>query len=470
MNSGAEQKYAYTWPEALHHLKDRVIRALKQPQGRGNRAWNRLEVQVDGRDIMAWLQGQTLRPRMYWRQRDGFYECAALGCLAMMTDEGACSLPDVLSRIRSQLKHSARGIKFWGGCAFDPQNLDDEWRGLGAFRFVLPRLELYREGQSYFLACHFSCGADRVEDTAEFFDHIKDPCPASGQGRPCLTGSRTEKHVPDFLGWRKNVNDIRMLIRQKQVEKVVLARKTSFTAFDDRDVFDWLNAVEANHVLNRHYLFAFQWGEAEAFMGASPECLFSRNGRNVHCEALAGTSPRGETGQQDRDFHLKLRQSCKDLQEHRYVVEMIEKTLGPCCHVLNSGKQPEVLSLKTGFHLLTLFAGQLNEGITDQDLLSRLHPTPAVAGTPTQTALKLIRELEPFSRGWYAGPYGYLGAEQTEFCVAIRAGLWTMNRFSLFAGAGIVRDSDPVSEWEEVNYKLTSYLERQPAEAGGRPG
>jgi menaquinone-specific isochorismate synthase len=207
------------------------------------------------------------------------------------------------------------------------------------------------------------------------------------------------------------------------------------------------------------YLFAIQWQEGAVFLGASPECLYRRHGSLIETEALAGTRPRGKTSEQDQALRQDLLSCDKDNREHQLVVQMIQERLKPFCRDIILKPQPEILTLPGGHHLITRCHGRLWPEATDEKILNILHPTPAVGGSPRAAALDEILTQEPFSRGWYAAPVGYLGCKQSEFCVAIRSGLLTHDRFYLYAGAGIVTDSQPESEWEEIEHKLNTFLQ-----------
>jgi menaquinone-specific isochorismate synthase len=206
------------------------------------------------------------------------------------------------------------------------------------------------------------------------------------------------------------------------------------------------------------YHFCFQFSTNSAFLGATPERLYKRAQRTIKSEAIAGTRPRGTDDAQDQEYENQLLNSPKDLKEHQYVVDTINTALTPLCTALRSENQFSLRKLEGSQHLVTSFEGELKEKVYDQDILDSLHPTPAVAGCPTDTALQTIRELEPFDRGWYAGPVGYVGFHQTEFAVAIRSGLVQGDQLSLYAGAGIVAGSTAQDEWDEIENKISNFI------------
>ena len=151
------------------------------------------------------------------------------------------------------------------------------------------------------------------------------------------------------------------------------------------------------------------------------------------------------------------------------VVRALVEALSETCPRLHYSETPSLLKLGNIQHLCTPITGQLANGHTLLDLVERLHPTPAVGGRPREAALRLIREREGLDRGWYAGPVGWLNAEgEGEFAVALRSALLHGNTATLFAGCGIVADSDPVREYAESRLKLKPMLTALGAHSGWR--
>jgi len=159
----------------------------------------------------------------------------------------------------------------------------------------------------------------------------------------------------------------------------------------------------------------------------------------------------------DKALGEQLLRSEKDLREHQYVATHVEKRLRHLCETGIHKGDLSLLQLATVQHLITHFDGMLASDVSDADVLAAMHPTPAVGGYPVDRAVKKIDELEPFDRGWYAGPVGWIGHDAAEFAVAIRSGLVTGDRLHLFGGAGIVNGSTAESEWREIENKLNSF-------------
>jgi menaquinone-specific isochorismate synthase len=187
--------------------------------------------------------------------------------------------------------------------------------------------------------------------------------------------------------------------------------------------------------------------------------LVSLRGRTVETDALAGSTGRGETPAEDEWLARELRDSEKDIHEHQLVVETIREQLSPLAESVTTGERA-IRRLASVQHLQTPIRATLAADEHVLSLVEALHPTPAVGGLPPDAALETIRHAEAFDRGWYAAPVGWIdGDGNGTFTVAIRSGLSRAARAWLFAGAGIVADSDPDREWDEVQLKYRPMLD-----------
>lgn len=198
-------------------------------------------------------------------------------------------------------------------------------------------------------------------------------------------------------------------------------------------------------------------GEAPAWLvGATPELLVSRRGRAVVSHPLAGSARRTGDAAEDQRRTDALLASDKDLHEHRFVVEAILDGLAPLCSQLQAPPRPSLQATATMLHLATHISGTLKSpDVSSATLAGILHPTPAVCGTPRLPALQAIRELEPFDRGFYAGAVGWTDASgDGDWYVAIRCARVQGHAMHLFAGAGIVADSQPALEVDETAAKF----------------
>ena len=202
-----------------------------------------------------------------------------------------------------------------------------------------------------------------------------------------------------------------------------------------------------------------------AIAGASPETLVTVSDGTVTARVLAGTTPRGADADADTAASLALATSAKDQDEHLYAVQSVLAALRPHTSALAASEQPFTLKLPNVFHLATDVEGDLSDRSSALDLVAALHPTAAVAGTPTDAALAVIRRLEPFDRGRYAGPVGWVDANgDGEWAIALRCAQFALDRadggdgeripLRAHAGAGIVAGSDPEAELLETRVKF----------------
>ncbi len=198
----------------------------------------------------------------------------------------------------------------------------------------------------------------------------------------------------------------------------------------------------------------------EGFIGATPEMLVSRHGEIVRAHPMAGTAPRSGDSDTDARLAAQLLASSNTRAEHRHTIDMVHDTLLPWCSYLDEEAEPSIVAMANVQHLATRLEGRLSTPTASVlELVAALHPTPAVGGTPRDLALALIAELEPVSRGRYAGPVGWIDtAGNGVWAVGIRSAEISGHSARLFAGVGVVADSDPATELAETRAKLQSML------------
>ena len=247
-------------------------------------------------------------------------------------------------------------------------------------------------------------------------------------------------------------------IRAGELRKVVLARQIEVRA--GRNLDPVLLAARLRSVDPDAYTFVAPTANG-TLVGASPELLLSRRGREVRSNPLAGSAPRSGDPEEDRHNGRTLEASSKDREEHAIVVEAVADALQPFCENLAWDPEPVLLPTANVWHLSTRFTGTLREPPPDVlELVATLHPTPAVGGAPRAVALAAIQELEPFERGAYAGPVGWVDAEgDGEWAIALRCAEIEGDRATLYAGAGIVAGSDPDTELGETERKFRAFLD-----------
>jgi salicylate biosynthesis isochorismate synthase/menaquinone-specific isochorismate synthase len=199
--------------------------------------------------------------------------------------------------------------------------------------------------------------------------------------------------------------------------------------------------------------------DGTAFAGASPELLIRRSGPRAVAQPMAGSVARGSSDAEDERLERTLTESTKDAAEHRLVSRFVVEALRPYADVVAS-RDPEVVRFTNIQHLATTVTASLHHPAADVlTLAAALHPTPAVGGWPREAADRLIDELEGMERGWYAGAVGWIdGRGDGELAVALRCGLLWEDGARLYAGVGVMPDSDPARELEETELKFKALL------------
>lgn len=279
---------------------------------------------------------------------------------------------------------------------------------------------------------------------------------AKGRERPSAP-----KHVEEIGGtgsYQKAVAQALGEIARGDYEKIVLARAQRLTTAEP---FHPLGVL--NHLRQRYagcYAFSIGNGRGQSFIGASPERLVRVATGRMHTEALAGSAPRGLSASEDAAFARALVQSEKDLREHRIVIGSIARRVADLGISLEHAAQPRLLPLANVQHLHTPISANLPSGVHILDLVERLHPTPAVGGTPRGLAVAAIDRIEPFARGLYAGTSGWVDHRGGgEFFVGLRSALVEDCTATAYAGAGIVAGSDPEKEFAETELKFKALIE-----------
>ncbi|WP_317203444.1 isochorismate synthase [Janthinobacterium sp.] len=279
--------------------------------------------------------------------------------------------------------------------------------------------------------------------------------PARAPEAPLVLSARS---FPDELRFKQSVRQAIANFGLSDIRKAVLARIFEVELDERVDVARTFARLTAQNPSGYH--FRLPLFDGSELIGASPELLVRKHAGRIYSNPLAGSARRHSDPLRDREVSAALLQSGKDAYEHRLVIEDIARVLQPLCGALEIPAQPSLLSTAAMWHLSTRIEGVLaDDAMSALQLACRLHPTPAVCGFPTGLARKLISLVEPFERGMFAGMVGWCDADGNgEWVVTIRCGRVHQRRIQLFAGAGIVADSCPESEWAETQAKLQTML------------
>jgi len=448
-------------PLALSTAKHRLIEQLQNAcaalSDSDNAKIIRCEVEVKDVAAMQWLACQSAPIKTYWANRNQEFKMAGVGIAHEVSGNENPNLEALFSELRSLLDPRYPDLHYYGGIQFNRDSQPaKEWEHFGAYRFIIPQFEIFRSDRGIFLACnyHYDSTADnQLDSLLSDLDQLQFELTLSdGEERAILH----RQDSPNREDWETSINSALNDMNNGLYEKVVLARRATLTFNDPVDPVAYL--LRLRRMSEETFNFYFQTDKDHAFLGATPERLFKRIGRTIQTEAIAGTRPRGKTTRDDERYARALLSSDKELREHSIVVDMIDHVMRKYCDSVEVDEDVQITKLSHVQHLCKHFVGQLDSKTSDADLIENLHPTPAMGGYPTHLALDAIKSLEPFNRGWYAAPIGFIGHDHAEFVVGIRSALVERERVSLYSGAGIVLGSDPAEEWQEVEDKISKFL------------
>lgn len=359
----------------------------------------------------------------------------------------------------------ATGVIWVGGFAFyDAPQKGDAWREFAATQFNLPRASIVRRlgadpqarlTLNVLVAPEASVGKligelEELIDAMRLEEVLDAPQSEPNGDSASVASLASPEH---FEG---AVRQASSEIRAGDYEKIVLAREVALRRDKEIDPFTAVRGLSES--FPECTTFAISEFET-TFIGASPELLIRRQGRRASTMALAGSMRRGKDPETDAHLGAQLLTSQKNRTEHEIVVRRIERALGRFSAWVSVGTAPELVKVKNIQHLATPIRAQLTEPRPVIELAGALHPTPAVGGEPWEVARTRIPALEGFDRGWYAGGVGWMDQfEDGEFHVALRSALLDGKQARLFAGCGIVGDSEPSAELAETETKLEALL------------
>ncbi|KAA8540930.1 hypothetical protein F0562_024932 [Nyssa sinensis] len=356
-------------------------------------------------------------------------------------------------------------IRAYGAIRFDARaDISSEWETFGSFYFMVPQVEFDElEGCSMLattvawdnsLLWTYGKAIGALQATMRQVSSII----VKLQKEVPNTFILSDNHVPGKIAWDLAVNRALQMISRSDsaLVKVVLARSSRVVTTPDIDPLTWLACLQVEG--ENAYQFCLQPPCGPAFIGNTPEQLFHRNSLSICSEALAGTRARGGSNALDLQIELDLLSSPKDHHEFTIVRECIRRKLEAVCVGVLVEPKKAIRKLPRVQHLYAQLAGRLRSEDDEFDILTSLHPSPAVCGFPTEEARVLIAETEMFDRGMYAGPVGWFGGGESEFAVGIRSALVEKGLGALiYAGTGIVEGSNSSQEWEELELKTSQF-------------
>ncbi len=433
---------------SLARAASELIAAVDSLRGIRSAALDRIEVEIEPVDLLAWIASQSAGERSMFRNREGSLEMASLGCLfaaRSLTDERVARLleqePPVFPRM-----HEPASPFLVTTVAFDANApVTPAWSAFGAMRVSLPLVEMRRMRSVTTLAVHANGEPQRTLDALHALRAL---------GSVPRVSLRLESDS-DPSAWAKMVDGAIASIDRHELEKVVVARTRRYRAVAPIDPMALLMTLRS--AAHDVFHIAVEATPGTSFVSITPERLFKRKGRVVHTEAIAGTCPRGPDQSSDAWLASRLLASAKNRLEHDLVLERIKAVLGPWTDRLDAEPTPGIVRLAHVQHLVTRMSARLSDDVRDSALLDAMHPTPAVCGTPTEAARAFIAAHEDEPRGLYAGVVGLVSASRSDFAVGIRSALLHGDQAVAFGGAGIVPGSEADSEWLETARKMESF-------------
>jgi salicylate biosynthesis isochorismate synthase len=326
------------------------------------------------------------------------------------------------------------------------------WDGYDAAEVFLPRITIEQFGGSSMLTVIIPA-TDSADPTMDLLGSLRHP---EWHAVVDLGDHSIESH-PSVTEWADCVSEAVGAIEKGDFEKVVLSRSVVVRSSEPVAILRVFRALATAYP--QCYSFAWKSGDA-VFMGASPELLADVRGSQLHSNPLAGSAPRGEGEDEDTLLGQQLMDSSKDRQEHALVVDDLVLRLSPLTVSLDVPNTPSLKKMATVQHLSTEIEGELASGIGVLDVIEASHPTPAVGGVERDTAVRYIKDHEVIDRGWYTGGVGWTnGAGDGAICIGLRCGLIRGDTTHVFAGAGIVADSEPNAELDETRLKLRPLMD-----------
>ncbi|KAB7706011.1 isochorismate synthase [Bacillus aerolatus] len=454
-------------------MKEAFIHSIQEKQNNKQSLLFSYVEKVDRIDSLSFYKsGKALYAgeRFFWKDRDGAVEIVGLGNIYTVrsekidrsryteTEEKWNGMIEC-SSIHNPYDAYGVGPVLFGGFSFDSEQVqEEEWAKFSSAFFYLPEymLTVY-EGECY-LTTNLVCPSNELNELIDKLDSQKDwLLTQTDSGEVSENAQLIKIEEKNTEQWKQAVDKaVRHIKSDEELKKVVLARKI-IAGFDKE--------IAQDQVLQRlieqqpdSFIFSMEVMKC-CFLGASPERLVRKRNEVALSTCLAGSIKRGQTDEEDKELGSELLNDEKNRIEHEYVVQMIKKEMESLCKIVDIPSAPELMKVRDIQHLHTPVTGFTEEDRSILQFVEKLHPTPALGGLPNNKALPVIRQLEEMDRGYYAAPVGWMDYRKNgEFAVAIRSGLLRKQQAFLYAGCGIVADSEAESELAETYIKFRPML------------
>ncbi len=442
---------------------DKILSEIKKSfvGNKSNKRFIRVEVELEAADLVSWIEKQKEFSKLfYWNDVQAGLETAGIGIADVISDDDTNNLSEIIINLTKTLYLSPSGIRYFGSLNFSKAMCaDSDWRSFGTVRFLVPRFELIKSRKKTVLCCNYLHYPDLNSNPS--LDILKTDIEklsldfSDNSKLYSFPNIVSDYSIPQKGEWDGIFEKISDQINSGAIKKIVLAKRKSMLFADKINAWELVRRLKKNNP--KTIIFGIQSDESSFFVGATPEYLYQRKNDEIQSQAIAGTRKRDRNIARDSELEKELLCSEKELNEHKFVLNYFKNSFNKLCSDFICAKTPSVLKYSTLQHLFCELKGILKSNINDYDILNELHPSPAVGGTPKLAALKLINDNEQFERGLYSAPIGWFGVDAAKFAVGIRSALVKDNLLSIYAGAGIVKESNSDYEWQEIEDKLENF-------------
>lgn len=430
---------------------------------------------ADDVDIYTFLHHVAGQTRFYWRDRRSNVTLAGVGVALSLLGWSEGRYRQIHRQAQELFGHALlleaqdplAAPRLFGGFAFRQDFVPDRiWAAFHPAHFILPHYQFVRRQEKGWLTLNAflppgeepSALRAKLHEALDARYALLQSMEMSGPEAPPTLGEYQISYPMPYETWAWAIAEAIRYFEADRVRKVVLARVCEARRAQPIDVEAALRNLDRRYP--DCFTFLFEPRPHHAFFGATPELLAGVQGDHLQSMALAGSAPRGATTAEDERLAAALLNSSKDRHEHALVVDALRQRLADFTDTLEMPDTPRVMKLNNIQHLHTPVRGRLRHPDGVLPLVEALHPTPALGGWPRQPALDFIAKHEQTPRGWYAAPVGWIDHRlDGVFTVAIRSAVVQRTRAWLYAGAGIVADSQPDREWEETGWKFRPILD-----------
>ena len=344
---------------------------------------------------------------------------------------------------------------------FDPHNSSSMWNEFDALRIYVPEFIIAFQGDNLTGYYNFKLdGNDKIDSYSDrlstYLKKITEQNKELSKYSKVKASTQSELNIDDVSSWNDTSLKALTALKNGELDKLVLSRAYSF---DINNKIIWDSLLQKLYERFPDCYLYFIKKNSSIFFGSSPEMFLKVSNQSAEVESVAGSAARGEKTESDYELEKFLKTSEKNHQEHLFVSDFITGILIKYSNNVRVIEEKQIRKLDNIQHLITRISAEFNSNENLFELIDSLFPTPAVCGVPKGKAINLIRKLEAHDRGLYSGLVGLFDFEgNCELAVSIRSALVKDNQVIAFAGAGLVKDSNPQEEFLETNLKLNTIL------------